>query len=87
MCVCILLQVQPLQWPLSLNWRQGKDLTIDELVSASSVVINAVVYCGDNSLFSLDVTLDWSELSRPPVTGFAMTSLNGQLVYTSWWLG
>ena len=86
MCVCILLQVQPLQWPLSLNWRQGKDLPIDELVLASSVVINGVVYCGGNHPFSHDVIQltpengDWSELPRSPVPGFAMTSLNGQLV-------
>ena len=55
MTVCILLQVQPLQWPLSLNWRQGKDLPIDELVCASSVVINGVVYCGGNTPSSHDV--------------------------------
>ena len=78
--------MQPLQWPLSLNWRQGKDLPIDELVWASSVVINGVVYCGGNNPASRDVIQlipengDWSELPRPPVTGFAITSLNGQLV-------
>ena len=86
MCVCILLQVRPLQWPLSLNWRQGKDLPIDVLVFASSVVINGAVYCGGNDPNSHDVIQltpengDWSELPRSPVPGFAMTSLNGQLV-------
>ena len=86
MCVCVLLQVQPLQWPLSLNWRQGKDLPIDVLLCAFSVVINGVVYCGGNNPLSPDVIQltpengDWSKLPRSPVTGFAMTSLNGQLV-------
>ena len=75
-----------MQWLLSLNWRQGKHLPIDRLVWASSVVINGVVYCGGNSPFSSDVIQltpengDWSELPRSPLTGFAMTSLNGQLV-------
>ena len=54
-CVCILLQVQPLQWPMSLNWRQGKDLPIEELVWASSVVIDGAVYCGGNDPYSHDV--------------------------------
>ena len=91
MCVCVLLQVQPLQWPLSLNWRQGKNLPIDVLVCASSVVINGVVYCGGNVPTSHDViqlTLengDWSKLPRSPVTCFAMTSLNGQLVLAGGW--
>ena len=83
--MCVLPQVQPLQWPLSLNWRQGKDLHIDRLLCASSVIINAVVYCGGNHLSSHVIQLtpengDWSELSRPPATAFAITSLNGQLV-------
>ena len=75
-----------MQWPLSLNWRQGKGLPIDKLVYASSAVINGVVYCGGNSPFSHDVIQltpengDWSKLPRPPVTSFAMASLNGQLV-------
>ena len=81
---CILLQVQTLQWPLLLNWRQGKALPIDGLVCAFSVFINEMVYCGGN--YSHDVIQltpengDWSMLPRPPVTGFAMTSLNFQLV-------
>ena len=89
--MCALLQVQPLQWPLSLNWRQGKDLPIDELVWASSVVINGVVYFGGNTLSSLDVIQltpengDWSKLPRPPVPAFAMTSLNDQLVLAGGW--
>ena len=45
-----------------------------------------MVYCEDNDPFSNTVIQynpesgDWSELPRPPVKGFAMTSLNGQLV-------
>ena len=90
-CVCILPQVQPLQWPLSLNWRQGNDLTIDRLLCASSVVINGVVYCGGNDPTSYDVIQltpengDWSKLPRLPVPAFAMTSLNGQLVLAGGW--
>ena len=84
--MCVLLQVQPLQWPLSLNWRQGKDLPIDRLMWVSSVVINGVVYCGGNDPSSCDVIQltpengDWSKLPTSPVPCFAMTSLNGQLV-------
>ena len=78
---CIIIQVQSL---LSLNWRKGKDIPTDRLHWASSVVINGMVYCGGNDV---DVVIqynpesgDWSELPRPPVKDFAMTSLNGQLV-------
>ena len=45
-----------------------------------------MVYCGGNDLSSHTVIQynpesgDWSELPTPPVGGFAMTSLNGQLV-------
>ena len=72
---------QQLQWPL---WRQGKDLPIERLLLASSVVINAVVYCGGPLSYDIIQLApengDWSKLPRPPVRGFAMTSLNGQLV-------
>ena len=40
---------QQLHLPFSLNWRQGKDLPIDKLVFASSVVMNGVLYCGGNN--------------------------------------
>ena len=45
-----------------------------------------MVYCGGNDIQTNTVIQynpesgDWSELPRPPVSGFAMTSLNGQLV-------
>ena len=80
------MQVQSLQWPLSLNWRKGKDIPTDRLQLASSVVINGVVYCGGTDLDAIVVIQynpesgDWSELPRSPVNGFAMTSHNGQLV-------
>ena len=79
------IQIRSIQWPLSLNWRSGKDIPTDKLVFASSVVINGMVYCGGTD--TTDVVIqynpesgDWSELPRSPVMGFAMTSLNGQLV-------
>ena len=80
------IQVQSLQWPLSLNWRKGKDIPTDRLLWASSVVINGMVYCGGNDPLSNTVIQynpesgDWSELPRSPVKAFAMTSLNDQLV-------
>ena len=81
------MQVQSLQWPLSLNWRKGKDVPTDMLHCASSVVINGMVYCGGNEALTKTVIQynsesgDWSELPRSPVGGgFAVTSLNGQLV-------
>ena len=44
-----------------------------------------MVYCGGNNLADVVIQYnpesgDWSELPRSPVEGFAMTSLNGQLV-------
>ena len=53
---------------------------------ASSVIINGMVYCGGTDISSCDVVQynpesgDWRKLPRSPVGGFAMTSLNGQLV-------
>ena len=79
------IQVQSIQWPLSLNWRRGRDIPTDRLRWASSVVINGMVYCGGND--ATDVVIqynprsgDWSKLPRSVVGHFAMTSLNGQLV-------
>ena len=78
--------MQSLQWPLSLNWRKGKDIPIKYLYWASSVVINGIAYCGGNDAtynFVIQFTPesgDWSKLPRSPVRRFGMTSLNGQLV-------
>ena len=73
-----------MQWPLSLHWRRGNDVP-QWLSWASSVIINGMVYCGGN--FSGDLLLqynpvsgEWSELPNPPVSRFAMTSFNNQLV-------
>ena len=77
------MQVQSLQWPLPLHWRQGNDIPTERLLCASSVIINGMVYCGGNDRVVLQYNPesgDWSELPEPPVWGFAMTSLNGQLV-------
>ena len=79
------VQVQSLQWPLSLNWRKGKDIPTNRLSRASSVVMNGTVYCGGNDISDVVIQYnpesgDWSELPRSPVVSFAMTSLNGQLV-------
>ena len=85
------VQVQLLQWQFSLNWRKGKDIPTDGLHWASSVVINGMVYCGGNDLDSNTVIQynpesgDWSEFPTPPVKGFTMTSLNGQLVLAGGW--
>ena len=86
------VQVQSLQWPLSLNWRKGKDIPTDKLRWASSVVINGMVYCGGNDPYSNTVIQynpesgDWSKLPRSPVMAFAMTSLNGKLVLAGGWV-
>ena len=78
--------VLQLKWPLSLNWTKGKDIPTGGLQCASAVVINGMVYCGDTDPLTNVVIQynpesgDWSELPRSPVKGFAMTSLNGQLV-------
>ena len=79
------MQVRSLKWLLPLQWRRGKDLPIDKLCQASTVIINGMVYCGWNDIFACDVLQYnpesgvWSNLPMTPVTGFAMTSLNGQL--------
>ena len=77
--------MQSLQWPLSLDWRKGKDIPIDRLVLASAVFLNGMVYCGGNNGGHCEVIQyspesgDWSELPTPSAYGFGMTSLNGQL--------
>ena len=75
------------QWPLSLNWRKGKDIpTVDKLWGASSAIINGMVYYGGDDTSEIVIQYnpksgDWSKFPKPPVpSGFAMTSLNGQLV-------
>lgn len=81
------VQIQPLQWPLSLNWREGKDIpTNNMLMGACSVVIDGMVYCGGNNMDSNVVVQynpdndDWNELPKPPVSGFALASLNNKLI-------
>ena len=79
------IQIRSIQWPLSLNWRRGKDIPTDTLLCASSVVINGMVYCGGTDTTDVIIQYnpesgDWSKLPRSPVVAFAMTSLNGQLV-------
>ena len=85
----IFLQMQSLKWPLALKWRRGKDIPIAEcMFEVNAVVIHGVVYCGGGDITCDDVVQynpesgEWSELPMPPkgLTGFAMTSLNGQLV-------
>ena len=52
-----------------------------------------MVYCGGTDLDAIVVIQynsesgDWSELPRPPVKGFAITSHNGQLVLAGGWVG
>ena len=80
------MQVRSLKWPLPLQWRRGKDLPIDKLRLASTVIINGMVHCRGNDTSACDVLQynpesgKWSKLPRRPASGFAMTSLNGQLV-------
>ena len=71
------------KWPLSLHWRRGNDIPTDSLLWVYSVIINGMVYCGGNSGDVLQynpVSGEWSKLPRPPVSDFAMTSFNDQLV-------
>ena len=82
----IFLQVQPLKWPLPLKWRRGKDLPF-ETYHYHVVILNGMVYVGGgNTISEYDVLQynprsgEWSKLPISPVNGFAMTSLNNQLV-------
>ena len=84
----IFLQMQSLKWPLPLKWRRGKDIPTAGNMEVNTVVIHGVVYCGGNNISCDDVVQynpesgEWSKLSMPPeeLSGFAMTTLNGQLV-------
>ena len=81
--------MQSLRWPLPLQWRRGKDLPI-EIYRNNAVVLNGIVYVSrgdwtvENSKFIVQQyspeSGEWNMLPRAPVCGFAMTSLNGQLV-------
>ena len=87
LCFSSAIQIRSIQWPLSLNWRRGKDIPTNKLLCASSVVINGMVYCGGTDATNVVIQYnpksgDWSEFPRSPVVAFAMTSLNGQLVLT-----
>ena len=82
----IFLQVQPLKWPLPLKWRRGKD-TPFKTYHYHVVILNGMVYVGGgNATSEYDVLQysprsgEWSKLPTSPVYGFAMASLNGQLV-------
>ena len=81
--------MQSLQWPLPLQWRRGKDLP-EGICLNQTVLLNGMVYVGDvgDGTASAECQVveyspesgEWSKLPRAPVRGFAMTSLNGQLV-------
>ena len=82
----ILLQVQPLKWPLQLKWKRGKDLPFG-VFRHHVVLLNGMVYVGGgNSSFEYHVlqynpkSAGWSKLPTSPVRGFAMASLKGQLI-------
>ena len=78
--------MKSLQWPLSLHWRRGNDyIPLYRLFKGSSIVIDGVIYCGGIETSSGVIQYnsecgEWSELPRPPVSGFAMTSFKNQLV-------
>ena len=81
--------MQSLQWPLPLQWRRGKDLPVG-INQNHTVLLNGKVYVGDvgHGVARAECQVveyspesgEWSKLPRAPVCGFAMTSLNGQLV-------
>ena len=81
--------MQSLRWPLPLQWRRGKDLPIG-IYRNNAVVLNGRVCIGggDWSAHSSEYIVqqyspesgEWSKLPNAPVRGFAMTSLNDQLV-------
>ena len=85
----IFLQVQPLKWPLPLKWRRGKDTPFGTF-HCHVVILNGIVYVGGGSTSPATSEYDvlqysprsgeWSKLPTSPVCGFAMASLNGQLV-------
>ena len=79
--------MQSLKWPLPLKWRRGKDIPIAGMYGVNAIVIHGVVYCGGGSITCDDVVQyypesgEWRKFPRSPgLRGFAMTSLNRQLV-------
>ena len=83
------VQRQPLKWPLPLQWRRGRDVIThgSTIYQRHTVLLNGMVYVGGSgSLIDYIVQQyspesgEWSLLPKAPVCGFAMTSLNGQLV-------
>ena len=81
--------MQSLHWPLPLQWRRGKNLPI-EIHCNNAIILNGIVCIGggdwnvDDSEYIVQQyspeSGEWSKLPKLPVRGFAMTSLNGQLV-------
>ena len=81
--------MQSLRWPLPLQWRRGKDLPI-RIYRNNAIILNGIVCIGggdwnvDDSEYIVQQyspeSGEWSKLPRAPVLGFAVTSLNDQLV-------
>ena len=83
------VQRQPLKWPLPLQWRRGRDVINhgETIYQRHTVLLNGVVYVGGSDGLNDYIVQqyspesgEWSLLPEAPVSGFAMTSLNGQLV-------
>ena len=82
------VQRQPLKWPLPLQWRRGRDVINHgcTIYKRRTVLLNGMVYLGGSNGADYIVQQyspesgKWSLLPEAPVRGFAMTSLNGQLV-------
>ena len=81
--------MQYLKWPLNIQWRKGKDIPLSYMYHANAVILNGMVYCGGNNSLSYTPIQynpesgEWSVLTKAPVMGFSITSLNGQLVLVS----
>ena len=82
----ISLQVQALQWPITIDWRKGRSMhwSMGFGYILSVVVTDKVVYCSDGHsvLQYILETGFWSNLPSPSsyVCNFGMAALKGQLV-------
>ena len=76
-----IMQAQSVKWPFKLYWRKGRKMPTKSLEQTLTVVIGGMLYCSDRvSVMQYDIQNEsWSELPKPPLEYFAMTSFKGLL--------
>ena len=84
--IIIIIQQVPIEFPLQLNWRRGPDMPFGMGDHVQSVVVEGTVYVGggyvgSDNIMTYDISTGiWATLPQYRVLGFAMTTINNQLV-------